>query len=129
MPESSTSSSRDPPSLPTDVSLCDENPLKNLYISSDGEVSPCVYLYPPLPSPFKRIFCEQGILDVRKVEFWEYLQRTLFGYLETGELRSVSEIVSIQREKKFQGSLFFALGLHPPHRPQRKSPSGTSRVL
>jgi MoaA/NifB/PqqE/SkfB family radical SAM enzyme len=43
----------------TDVSVCEENPLKNLYISAEGEVSPCVYLYPPLPSPFKRIFCSE----------------------------------------------------------------------
>jgi MoaA/NifB/PqqE/SkfB family radical SAM enzyme len=40
-----------------DVPVCEENPLGNLYISAEGEVSPCVYLYPPLPSPFKRIFC------------------------------------------------------------------------
>jgi MoaA/NifB/PqqE/SkfB family radical SAM enzyme len=46
------------PSLsPIDVPVCEENPLRNLYIAVDGEVSPCVYLYPPLPSPFKRIFC------------------------------------------------------------------------
>ncbi|MCG2740754.1 MAG: radical SAM protein [Syntrophaceae bacterium] len=38
------------------VPVCAENPLRNLYISSKGEVSPCVYLYPPLPSPFRRIF-------------------------------------------------------------------------
>ena len=45
------------PSLsPIDVPVCEENPLGNLYISVDGEVSPCVYLNPPLPSPFKRIF-------------------------------------------------------------------------
>ncbi|MBI4655063.1 MAG: SPASM domain-containing protein [Nitrospirae bacterium] len=42
---------------PVDVPVCEENPLRNLYISVDGEVSPCVYLYPPVPSPFKRIFC------------------------------------------------------------------------
>jgi MoaA/NifB/PqqE/SkfB family radical SAM enzyme len=47
-----------------DVPLCEENPLRNLYISADGEVSPCVYLYPPLPSPFKRIFCR----DEHRVE-------------------------------------------------------------
>ncbi len=41
----------------TDVPICEENPLRNLYISAEGEVAPCVYLYPPLPSPFKRIFC------------------------------------------------------------------------
>jgi len=39
-----------------DIPVCEENPLGNLYISAEGEVSPCVYLYPPLPSPFKRIF-------------------------------------------------------------------------
>ncbi len=42
-----------------DVPVCEENPLRNLYISVEGEISPCVYLYPPLPSPFKRIFCEK----------------------------------------------------------------------
>jgi len=42
-----------------DVPVCEENPLRNLYISADGEVSPCVYLFPPLPSPFKRIFCSE----------------------------------------------------------------------
>ncbi|HPU30481.1 MAG TPA: radical SAM protein [Syntrophorhabdaceae bacterium] len=41
----------------TDVALCSENPLENLYISVDGKVSPCVYLYPPLENGFKRIFC------------------------------------------------------------------------
>jgi MoaA/NifB/PqqE/SkfB family radical SAM enzyme len=42
---------------PQDVAVCSENPLDNLYISVDGEVSPCVYLYPPVSSPFTRIFC------------------------------------------------------------------------
>ena len=40
-----------------DVPVCEENPLRNLYISAEGGVSPCVYLNPPLSSPFKRIFC------------------------------------------------------------------------
>jgi len=39
-----------------DVVVCSEYPLRNLYIGADGAVSPCVYLYPPLSSPFKRIF-------------------------------------------------------------------------
>lgn len=58
------------PSLsPIDVPLCAENPLRNLYISVDGEVSPCVYLYPPVSSPFKRIFCGNDF----------YLERVSFG--------------------------------------------------
>jgi len=48
---------RTPSLSPQEVAVCDENPLKNLYISTDGEVSPCVYLYPPVRAPFKRIFC------------------------------------------------------------------------
>lgn len=57
------------PSLsPNDVPVCEENPLRNLYISVEGEVSPCVYLYPPLPAPFKRIFCEEEF-QIEKVSF------------------------------------------------------------
>ncbi len=57
------------PSLsPKDVPVCEENPLRNLYISVEGEVSPCVYLYPPLPSPFKRIFCDSEY-QIEKVSF------------------------------------------------------------
>ena len=46
-----------PAMTPVEVTVCEENPLRNLYISVEGEVSPCVYLHPPMPSPFKRIFC------------------------------------------------------------------------
>ncbi len=42
---------------PQDVSVCSENPLENMYISVEGEVSPCVFLNPPVTSPFTRIFC------------------------------------------------------------------------
>jgi MoaA/NifB/PqqE/SkfB family radical SAM enzyme len=59
---------RSHPLSPVDVGVCEENPLSNLYISVDGEVSPCVYLYPPVPSPFKRIFCGKSY-DIEKVSF------------------------------------------------------------
>jgi len=36
--------------------LCSEDPLNNLYVSQDGEVSPCVYLNPPMPE-VPRLFC------------------------------------------------------------------------
>jgi MoaA/NifB/PqqE/SkfB family radical SAM enzyme len=51
-----------------DVPVCAENPLVNLYISAEGEVSPCVYLHPPLLSPFKRIFCGKEY-RIEKVSF------------------------------------------------------------
>jgi MoaA/NifB/PqqE/SkfB family radical SAM enzyme len=42
---------------PGEVGVCAENPLRNLYISVDGNVSPCVYLYPPVPSLFRTWYC------------------------------------------------------------------------
>jgi MoaA/NifB/PqqE/SkfB family radical SAM enzyme len=38
------------------VKICSEDPLNNIYVSERGEVSPCVYLNPPL-SRIPRIFC------------------------------------------------------------------------
>jgi MoaA/NifB/PqqE/SkfB family radical SAM enzyme len=49
----------------SDVPVCAENPFGSLYISTSGEVSPCVYLNPPLPSPFKRIFRDQEYLTAK----------------------------------------------------------------
>jgi MoaA/NifB/PqqE/SkfB family radical SAM enzyme len=46
-----------PAVFPQNVAVCSENPLNNLYISVDGEVSPCVFLNPPVTSPFMRIYC------------------------------------------------------------------------
>lgn len=59
---------RRPSLFPVEVAVCEENPLGNLYISVDGEVSPCVYLYPPTSSPFRRIFCGNEY-QLEKVSF------------------------------------------------------------
>jgi MoaA/NifB/PqqE/SkfB family radical SAM enzyme len=64
---------------PGEVTVCGENPLRNLYISVEGEVSPCVYLYPPSPSPFKRIFCGSEC-TIKKVSF---------GNIFTGSFNSI----------------------------------------
>jgi MoaA/NifB/PqqE/SkfB family radical SAM enzyme len=50
---------RRPALSPIETSVCAENPLTNLYISSAGEVSPCVFLHPPTSTEFTRIFCGQ----------------------------------------------------------------------
>jgi MoaA/NifB/PqqE/SkfB family radical SAM enzyme len=63
-----------PDITPRDVAVCSENPLENLYISVEGEVSPCVYLQPPVPTPFPRIYCGETF-PTAKVSFgnifWE----------------------------------------------------------
>jgi MoaA/NifB/PqqE/SkfB family radical SAM enzyme len=91
-----------PSIVPIDVPVCEENPLRNLYISVDGKVSPCVYLCPPLASPFRRIFCGK--------EYW--VDKISFGDLFN---QSFSEIWKnqhylrfrdrfMEREKKFRES-------------------------
>ena len=83
-----------------DVPVCQENPLRNLYISTDGEVTPCVFLYPPIPSPFKRIFSGQ--------ECW--VERVSFGNIFRESFPKIWENKSylyfrdyfIQREKRFR---------------------------
>lgn len=85
------------PSLsPKDVAVCEENPLRNLYISTDGEVSPCVYLNPPLPSPFKRIFQGEEY-QIEKVSFENIFREPLSaiwnhkGYIEFRNYFSLRE--------------------------------------
>jgi MoaA/NifB/PqqE/SkfB family radical SAM enzyme len=58
---------------PCRTTICSENPLKNLYISVEGNVSPCVYLYPPVPGQFKKIFCDKEYI-AEKVSFGNIFQ-------------------------------------------------------
>lgn len=64
---------RTPAMTPTEVAVCAENPLGNLYIATDGEVSPCVYLHPPVSSPFPRRFCGEKRAQ-EKVSFGNIFQ-------------------------------------------------------
>jgi MoaA/NifB/PqqE/SkfB family radical SAM enzyme len=57
------------------VRLCSEDPLNNLYVSEDGEVSPCVYLNPPMPE-VPRIFCGEETV-VPRTSFGNINERSL----------------------------------------------------
>ena len=37
--------------------VCEEDPLRNLFVTVDGAVAPCVYLCPPVSPEFSRRFC------------------------------------------------------------------------
>jgi MoaA/NifB/PqqE/SkfB family radical SAM enzyme len=89
-----------------DVPVCEENPLGNLYISADGEVSPCVYLYPPLPSPFKRIFCEKEHW-IEKVSFGNIFREPFSGIWNRDHYERFRKRF-IEREKGFR-ELYFSL--------------------
>jgi len=84
----------------TDVSVCAENPLRNLYISAEGEVAPCVYLYPPLPSPFKRIFCSQTY-SLEKVTFGNVFRESFPAIWNTENYKNFRNRFR-KREEKFK---------------------------
>jgi len=98
-----------------DVPVCEENPLGNLYISAEGEVSPCVYLYPPLPSPFKRIFCGKEHW-IEKVSFGNIF-RDSFSTIWSCNLYEAFRNRFVEREKEFK-ELYFSLW----DSPKMKSP-------
>jgi len=96
------------PSLfPRNVAICEENPIKNLYISSNGEVSPCIYLNPPLESPFKRIFYEEEHL-INRVSFGNIFKEPFL------EIWNKDDYINfrnnfIAREKEFRNFSFSLL--------------------
>ena len=102
-----------------DVPVCEENPLGNLYISVEGEVSPCVYLYPPLPSPFKRIFCGKEYW-VEKVSFGNIF-RDPFSAIWNGYHYEEFRNRFIEREKKFR-ELYSSLWDSPKSSPNNTLP-------
>jgi MoaA/NifB/PqqE/SkfB family radical SAM enzyme len=89
-----------------DVSICEEDPLKNLYISAEGEVSPCVYLYPPLPSPFKRIFCSQTY-SVEKMSFGNIFKESFPAIWNTEDYKSFRNQFGKRKEKFREAYLSF----------------------
>jgi MoaA/NifB/PqqE/SkfB family radical SAM enzyme len=88
-----------PPLAPQDVAVCSENPLRNLYISVDGDVSPCVYLHPPLLSPFRRIF-HGAEHPTEKVIFGNILRDPFDGVWANPSYEEFRECFA-QRLKKF----------------------------
>jgi MoaA/NifB/PqqE/SkfB family radical SAM enzyme len=89
-----------------DVPVCAENPFGSLYISAEGEVSPCVYLYPPLPSPFKRIFCGKEYLT-EKVSFGNIFRDSFSAIWSSGDYDAFRNGFH-EREKEYR-DLYFSL--------------------
>jgi MoaA/NifB/PqqE/SkfB family radical SAM enzyme len=102
-----------------DIPLCEENPLRNLYVSAEGEVSPCVYLYPPLPSPFKRIFCGKEYW-VEKLSFGNIFRETFPAIWNRGSYEQFRDHF-VERAKEFR-ELYFSLW----DGPKIKTPQGNA---
>jgi len=85
------------PSKMDEMFVCEEDPLNNLYISSDGYVSPCVYLNLPMKD-VRRIFCGNS----------DTIQRTHFGNVNQTDLLEIwkGEYYRSFREKLKRRSAF-----------------------
>jgi MoaA/NifB/PqqE/SkfB family radical SAM enzyme len=101
-----------------DVPVCEENPLGNLYISAEGEVSPCVYLYPPLSSPFKRIFCGKEH-SIEKVSFGNIFKDSFSDIWNRADYEQFRNRF-IEREKGFR-DLYFSLWDSPKLKNSRRN--------
>jgi MoaA/NifB/PqqE/SkfB family radical SAM enzyme len=87
------------PSLaPRDAAVCSENPLRNLYISVSGNVSPCIYLRPPLPPPFRRIFHGAEFLT-EKVGFGNIFQTPFEAIWKNPQYEDFRACFSRRKEK------------------------------
>jgi MoaA/NifB/PqqE/SkfB family radical SAM enzyme len=96
------------PSLsPKTVGLCEEDPLKNLYISVDGQVAPCVYLYPPTSSPMTRIFCDHEH-SIEKVSFGNIFTEPLDRIWNSTNYVAFREGLSVRKRSFEKGSSFTA---------------------
>lgn len=101
-----------PAVLPQSVAVCSENPLDNIYISVNGEVSPCVFLNPPVPSPFTRVYCgaEYPTLPVSFGNIFTESLDTIWARKEYQEFRDAF----ISRQKKWKDSYASLLELRRP---------------
>ena len=95
---------------PSLVAVCEENPLKNLYISAGGEVSPCVYLHPPTSPRFTKIFCGQEY-ESERVSFGNVFQEP-FNRIWNGVEYSLFREPLAQRARQSPGMLspFWSFG-------------------
>lgn len=65
------------PSLsPRVTPVCEENPLRNLFVTAGGDLSPCVYLCPPVSPEFPRWF-RGAEHRVRRLSFGNLLRQPL----------------------------------------------------
>jgi MoaA/NifB/PqqE/SkfB family radical SAM enzyme len=101
-----------PAMLPQDVAVCSENPLNNLYISVNGEVSPCVFLKPPVASTFTRIFCntEYSVHSLSFGNIFSEPLESLWGQRDYQEFRNAF----IARQKRWEAAYASLLEMRSP---------------
>lgn len=96
---------------PEEVAVCDANPLKILFISCDGKVSPCTYLGLGLQE-IPRIFDSQH-LSVARVVFGDIREQDLQEIWEAPEYRAFRQQFVARRNAAVARSLAVIAGFTP----------------
>jgi len=85
--------------------VCPKNPLENFFVASDGAVSPCVYLCPPIRGGYTRLVADRPVPQ----------QRLLMGSLERHDAAAIWNRPAYRRfRKRFQRRLDLYERLMPP---------------
>jgi len=74
------------PLSPRVTPICEEDPLRNLFVTVEGDVAPCVYLCPPVSPEFSRRFCGRQA-PARRISFGNLLREPLDAIWESPEYR------------------------------------------
>jgi MoaA/NifB/PqqE/SkfB family radical SAM enzyme len=94
---------------PQTLAVCEEDPLRNLTISVDGQVTPCVYLYPPTASPISRIFCDKDC-SIEKVSFGNIFTESLDRIWNSSSYVAFRECLRVRR-KRFEEMYSFTASI------------------
>lgn len=78
-----------------EVLVCEENPLRNLFIASDGEVGPCVNLLPPAQR-FGHLFCGSEV-DGARQGFGNLADKDLLRIWNTRAYREFRRVLNERR--------------------------------
>lgn len=115
-----------PAASPQNVVVCSEDPLDNVYISVDGEVSPCVFLNPPVSPPFTRVYCgtEYPTLPVTFGNIFTESMDTIWTRKEYKEFRDAF----ICRRNKWKESYASLLELRRPEESPMPDPPVSCRT-
>jgi len=87
------------PVEPEEVAICDANPLKILFVSCDGKVSPCTYLGMAVQAEIPRVF-DGRLLSVPRVWFGDIREQELLEIWETPGYRAFRQQFEARRMAK-----------------------------
>lgn len=83
---------------PQNLAVCEEDPLRNLFISVDGEVAPCVYLHPPTTSGITRIYCDHDV-TMERLSFGNIFAKPLEHIWDSRDYAEFRGILASRKKK------------------------------